>query len=355
MVTIISCLFFLEATTFITDWSFIHNGFVQNGWDYYAVFGALQGHGPTTFRMALLTNIDGGISTVLADVAMVFQVLSAQNNDAHRFYSIDLEVLDGLGTTMASNYSSHPFLPWWNRYVNSLQLFFSQSLTDDKACKVIQSYHYVHDSTNNISDTISYKVLAMWTICHLSLTVATTMICTILIICRILISGRASQDGMQLYRGIIEILVESALLYSTTLFIYTGFVARNNTGGSYVEIVAAVARGIAPTLTIGRVAAGHARPNDSWTASAASSLRFGASSHGQSQDSMDKEAVEDESVERKNVIDGEVIIDTSSYEHQHVSHEEGVRGYLSGEGDPDEEIIVGLSHDHEKVEGAEIN
>lgn len=75
MVTIISCLFFLEATTFITDWSFIHNGFIQNGWDYYAVFGALQGQNPTSFRMALLTNIDGGIGTILADVAMVFQVL----------------------------------------------------------------------------------------------------------------------------------------------------------------------------------------------------------------------------------------------------------------------------------------
>ncbi|SJK99180.1 uncharacterized protein ARMOST_02470 [Armillaria ostoyae] len=110
----------------------------------------------------------------------------------------------------------------------------------------------------------------------------------------IFISGRESQGGMQLYRGIIEILVESAVLYSITLLIYTGFVVRNDTGGSYVEIVAAVARGIAPTLTVGRVAAGHAWPNDSWTASAASSLRFGASSRGQSQDSMDEEAVGDE-------------------------------------------------------------
>ncbi len=66
---------------------------------------------------------------------------------------------------------------------------------------------------------------------------------------------------------------------------------------------------------------------------------------------MDEEAI---GGERKCVIDGEVIIDTPSYEHQHVSHE-GVRGYLSGEGDPDKEFIVGHSHGNEKVEGAEIS
>ncbi len=45
-----------------------------------------------------------------------------------------------------------------------------------------------------------------------------------------------------MYRGVIEILVESALLYSITLLVYTGFVASNNSGGSYVDILTAVAR-----------------------------------------------------------------------------------------------------------------
>lgn len=67
---------------------------------------------------------------------------------------------------------------------------------------------------------------------------------------------------------------------------------------------------------------------------------------------MDEEAIVGE---RTCMIDGEVIIDNSIYEHQHVSHEEGVRGYLSGEDDPDKEVIVGLSHGHGKVEEAEIN
>ncbi|SJK99190.1 uncharacterized protein ARMOST_02480 [Armillaria ostoyae] len=309
MVTIISCLFFLEATTFAMDWSFIHNGFVRNGWGLFTVFGALQGQNSTSFRMALVTSIDGGISTVLADVAMIWRCWTVWGR---RWPVIIFPILSSLAGTGA---------------------------------KVIQTYHYIHDSTNEISDTMSYKVVAMWTISHLSLTVATTMICTILIICRIFISGSASHGGMQVYRGVIEILVESALLYSTTLFVYTGLVARNNTGGSYVEIVAAVARGIAPTLLVGRVAAGHARPNDSWAASSASSLRFGASSRGRTQDSMDEEAVGNE---RQCIIGGDVVIDTSSYERQYVSDEDGARGHFSDEGDPEEGVIVGLSHEHSR-------
>ncbi|KAK0471135.1 hypothetical protein IW261DRAFT_1612244 [Armillaria novae-zelandiae] len=171
------------------------------------------------FRMALVTNLDGGISTVLADVAMA-----------------DLEVLDGLGTTMASGYSPHTLLLWWNR--------------------VIQSYHYIHDSTKTISDTMSYKI------------------------------------------------------------------------------------GIAPTLLVGRVAAGQARPNDSWGSSATSSLRFGENSLGHTQDSMDEEAVGDE---RRCIIDGDVVIDASSYERQHVSDEEGARGCFRGKGDPNEEVIIGVA------------
>ncbi len=37
-----------------------------------------------------------------------------------------------------------------------------------------------------------------------------------------------------------------------------------------------LAQGIAPTLIVGRVASGHARPDDTWKESVLSSLHFGA-------------------------------------------------------------------------------
>ncbi|KAK0200630.1 hypothetical protein DFS33DRAFT_1278035 [Desarmillaria ectypa] len=47
----------------------------------------------------------------------------------------------------------------------------------------------------------------------------------------------------------------------------------------YFDVLAGIARGIAPTLLVKRVAAGHARPDDSWQGSVISgSLRFGGHS-----------------------------------------------------------------------------
>ncbi|KAK0221173.1 hypothetical protein EDD85DRAFT_263234 [Armillaria nabsnona] len=71
-------------------------------------------------------------------------------------------------------------------------------------------------------------------------------------------------------------LVESASLYSVMIVVLLVFQVRNEVTGGYVEELAIAMRGIMPTILVGRVAAGHARPDDSWNESTArSSLRFG--------------------------------------------------------------------------------
>ncbi|PBK59807.1 hypothetical protein ARMSODRAFT_966629 [Armillaria solidipes] len=55
----------------------------------------------------------------------------------------------------------------------------------------------------------------------------------------------------------------------------------------------AAMRGIAPTLLVGRVAAGHARPNDSWQGSMISqSLRFGTDSQSSNQGSSQEDSLQ---------------------------------------------------------------
>ncbi|KAK0477150.1 hypothetical protein EDD18DRAFT_1114800 [Armillaria luteobubalina] len=95
--------------------------------------------------------------------------------------------------------------------------------------------------------------------------------------------------GIRTFRGIIEIIVESALVYSITLLVYLVFVACNSHGGGYLEVLAVFSRGIAPTLIVGRVAAGHTRPKESWEGSIPSSLCFGHDSENQSQGSIDSD------------------------------------------------------------------
>ncbi|KAK0496156.1 hypothetical protein EDD18DRAFT_1390987 [Armillaria luteobubalina] len=51
--------------------------------------------------------------------------------------------------------------------------------------------------------------------------------------------------------------------------------ARGNQADYYVDGMAGIVRGIAPTLIVGRVAAGHARSDRAWQGSVTSSLHFG--------------------------------------------------------------------------------
>ncbi|KAK0234194.1 hypothetical protein IW262DRAFT_1452731 [Armillaria fumosa] len=124
-----------------------------------------------------------------------------------------------------------------------------------------------------------------------SFVLATTLWCTILIIYRIVSVARAGRDtggGLRAYRHIVEVLVESSALYSIFLILYMVFDAQDPPALAYFDVLAGITRGVAPTLLVGRVAAGYSRPDDSWRGSVIShSLRFGTRSGGQSQqDSM---------------------------------------------------------------------
>lgn len=144
---------------------------------------------------------------------------------------------------MASYNFPLSLLSCWDWCVNSSQSFTCWSLINDIAAKVVQTYYNIYSNANDIAATLSYgKVLVTWTISYISLTLATTLICTILIICRIIFVGRANHGGIRSYRGVIEILVESALLYSIALLILTGLMASDNIGSSYGDMIAATAR-----------------------------------------------------------------------------------------------------------------
>ncbi|KAK0497473.1 hypothetical protein EDD18DRAFT_1162374 [Armillaria luteobubalina] len=123
-------------------------------------------------------------------------------------------------------------------------------------------------------ESVSYLVS------YLTCILVTTLWCTILIVFRIVTVIRANNGAntrLGDYRHVIEVLVESSALHSATLIIYV-FLEANNyvVSSSYLDALAVFTTGIAPTLLVGRVAAGHARPDDSWQGSILSSLRFEA-------------------------------------------------------------------------------
>ncbi|KAJ7926466.1 hypothetical protein B0H13DRAFT_2313566 [Mycena leptocephala] len=102
---------------------------------------------------------------------------------------------------------------------------------------------------------------------YFSLCLATTLMATLLIVFRIVWLTRGNVGlGFTGYRAVIEIVVESAFLYSATLIVYIallfGSMTTDNDG--YAQAVLIEMTGIAPTLIVARVSFGLSRPSASW-------------------------------------------------------------------------------------------
>ncbi|KAK0479421.1 hypothetical protein EDD18DRAFT_1440787 [Armillaria luteobubalina] len=149
----------------------------------------------------------------------------------------------------------------------------------------IITYHYTAGPPVSPQVFVLEKVVN-WTVLYASLIMATLLWCTILIIYRILRVGGAA-GRIRVYQRVIEMLVGSAALYSAMLVALLVFDARNEATGDYIQNFVNVMRGMMPTIIVGRVAAGHARPDDSWSESTlGSSIRFGTHSTSQNETQM---------------------------------------------------------------------
>ncbi|KAJ6523042.1 hypothetical protein B0H19DRAFT_1277124 [Mycena capillaripes] len=102
---------------------------------------------------------------------------------------------------------------------------------------------------------------------YFCLCLATTLVATFLIVFRILrVSHGNSGLGFSGYRGVIEMVVESAFLYSANLVVYIALLYGSETtdNDGYAQAVLIEITGIAPTLIVARVSFGLSRPNTSW-------------------------------------------------------------------------------------------
>ncbi|PBK59055.1 hypothetical protein ARMSODRAFT_1090966 [Armillaria solidipes] len=148
-----------------------------------------------------------------------------------------------------------------------------------------------------LTEGLSVSLLVIYISCIL----ATTLWCTTLIVIRILTITRGANDRLRDYHRIIEVLVESSALHSVTLIIYIALEASHNMASNYFDTLAAITTGVAPTLLIGRVAAGHARPDDSWEGSIMSSLRFEAHPQADAETCSQIDSMVDDDLEAQSI------------------------------------------------------
>lgn len=108
--------------------------------------------------------------------------------------------------------------------------------------KIIEMYHVIHDVFEDVFNEPTYGNEGIWLILYLSFIMATTILCTLLITYRIVTVTRGGMGSIQSYRGVIEIIVESALIHSITLLVYVILIARESTAASYIDRIADLAR-----------------------------------------------------------------------------------------------------------------
>ncbi|PBK81514.1 hypothetical protein ARMGADRAFT_778905 [Armillaria gallica] len=223
MVVVVILLHALITVNFAAAWSIIRSGFIENGQNFWTVYLKLASETHVTYYWE--AGIAASMSTILTDLFMIWCCR----------------------------------MVWGRRWlIVLLPILFLISAT---VSKIVDIYHqYFNAYTGVILPTL-----------YPSFILATTLWCTVSIIYRILtVAGvkRGAGGRLRVYQHFIEVVVESSAFYSLSLIVYLALTIRGDFGLFYVDVIAGIAKGVAPTLVVGRITAGHrARVDDSWQGS----------------------------------------------------------------------------------------
>ncbi|KAK0430834.1 hypothetical protein EV421DRAFT_1931817 [Armillaria borealis] len=212
--TIIIMLYVLSTITFTKDWIFERRAFIEYGNNYYYVYAALVHVSPWWRADFLISSITGGISTLLVDVTIIWRC--------------------------------------WILWDRKWRVVFIPIICTvaGMAMKIIQTLSNLLSFTYDISKSAQFAGEIDWSLIYILMTLATTVICTILILYRIVrLAHRIS-----LFRSIISTLVESSAMYSLVLIVYLALVVKNLEIAYYADTFASYVKVIAPTLLVLRVA-----------------------------------------------------------------------------------------------------
>ncbi|KAK0474964.1 hypothetical protein IW261DRAFT_1568453 [Armillaria novae-zelandiae] len=208
MIAVILVLYIMTAISFAFDWSLVHYSFIGHGDNFWTVTLAFTGLDSTDASVisAIVLGIAGCISSIVADSTMVWRC----------------------------------WIVWGRRWIFALlPLIFMISGTAFKILQILV----------NIQATlvISFETC---TELYTSFILATTLLCTLLIIYRILSiewakpRTNARRFSLGVYRNLIEVIVESAVIYSVTLilFMITLYCSYASGTFTYFDCIGTIAR-----------------------------------------------------------------------------------------------------------------
>ncbi len=118
-------------------------------------------------------------------------------------------------------------------------MFLSSDIPELSApvMKAMQLYSDIH-TIRNTGKSVPFATEIDWPLIYIVLSLTTTLICTLLILYRIVHFARRLLP----FRRIISALIESAIIYTLSLIVYLALVGRNMMAANYADIVAAYIR-----------------------------------------------------------------------------------------------------------------
>ncbi len=204
---LITIMWSLATLIFGVRWYYLSSTYVDHGDSRESAFD-FSASGFSTV-ISIVSRVSLSINVLIADCILV-------SLKSHIFIgtgkvtccTVDVAMLGNLWWVLG--YHNPPFFvpPCRARYIISYT-YFSSLIYDVASCVLLLISNYDGGSVVSITEID-------WNIVYYSMTVATNILCTGSIVLRIIYISRT----IRTYRGIIEILVESAMLYSVTYITY---------------------------------------------------------------------------------------------------------------------------------------
>ncbi|SJL18782.1 uncharacterized protein ARMOST_22382 [Armillaria ostoyae] len=209
-------LYVLRTILLAMDWEFERCIFIEYGENYSTRFTELMDDGPWGRAYCLVNGITGGTSTLLVDVTIIWHCWVLWD---HQWRIVLLPIICAIAGTIM---------------------------------KTMQILSYFPNSTDDISNTGgSVHYFIDWVSIYALLTLVTTLMCTVLIVYRII----RFAHRLLVFRGILSALIESSTIYMLALIVYLVLVGRNMIAVYYTDIIASYVKAIALTLLVLRVVA----------------------------------------------------------------------------------------------------
>ncbi|SJK98346.1 uncharacterized protein ARMOST_01611 [Armillaria ostoyae] len=245
IVVVITLLYALITISVVADWSYYNSAFIDSGQNFWTVFLYFStSRQATSWEM----NIAASVSTILADSYIIWCCWTVWGR---RWVVVLLPIISLISASGK---------------VSDLIYSFHISIVLYIVSRIMQVYHQYVNGSPEIFNRL-----------YISFILTTTIWCTLLVIYRILsVTGfrRGAEGRLRVYHRFIQVVVESSALYSISLILELALIIRASDGLYYLDTIAAIAKGVAPTLLVGRAAAGHTRPEDDCNEITVSTLHF---------------------------------------------------------------------------------